>query len=97
MSEKEHSISIKIGDVEGFRLPVPESEESFYRSVIASINKNYNKFRFGSNPDSPGVALAKVTLYYAVMTYRSSEQINSERRLLNQFEARIDELLKGID
>jgi len=38
-----------------------------------------------------------VTLYYAVMLYRQTNLINSEAELLQNFEERIDALLKNID
>lgn len=97
MSEKEYKIYIKIGDLEGFHLVVPESEESFYRSVVASINKYYNQLRFGYNADSAAVAISKVALMFAETSYRRSQLQNSERTLLDQFEARLDTLLKGTD
>ncbi|MBD5182294.1 MAG: hypothetical protein K2F99_01315 [Muribaculaceae bacterium] len=97
MSEKEYNIFIKIGDFDGFHLKVSESEESFYRSIVANINKYYNQLTFGRNSVSPEVALSKVTLMFAELYYRRMKQQNSERTLLEQFEARIDGLLKGTD
>lgn len=96
-TQKEHRITIKIGDVPTFTLPVREDEESFYRHVIEQINNNVNRFRFGKNPDDPAVALAKVTLYYATMLYRQTNLINSQAEMLQTFEERIDSLLKGTD
>ncbi len=95
--QKEHRITIKIADAEAFKLPVREDEESFYRHVIEQINNNVNRFRFGANPDSPAVALAKVTLYYATMLYRQTSLINNQAEMLQAFEQRIDKLLEGSD
>jgi len=96
-TQKEHRITIKIGDVPAFTLPVREDEESFYRRVIEQINNNVNRFRFGRNADIPAVALAKVTLYYATMLYRQTNLINSQSEFLKNFEDRLDSLLKGTD
>ncbi len=93
----EHRITIKIADAEPFRLPVKESEESFYRHVIDQINNNVNRFTLGANADSPDVALAKVTLYYATMLYRQTNLINSQSEILQTFEERLDSLLEGSD
>jgi hypothetical protein len=97
IKQNEHRITIKIGDVQAFTLPVREDEESFYRRVIEQINNNVNRLRFGRNADSPSVALAKVALYYATMLYRQTNLINSQAELLKDFENRIDSLLKGTD
>ncbi len=95
--QREHKITIKIADVEPFRLPVPENEESFYRHVIERINKNVDKLSFGAHADSREVALAKVALYYATMLYRQTNLINAQAALLSDFEKRIDSLLEGSD
>ncbi|MDE6467291.1 MAG: cell division protein ZapA [Muribaculaceae bacterium] len=95
--QHEHRITIKIADAEAFKLPVKESEESFYRHVVEQINNNVNRFTFGANADSPDVALAKVALYYATMLYRQTNLINSQADMLADFERRIDNLLKGSD
>ena len=95
--QKEHRITIKIADADPFRLPVREDEESFYRHVIEQINKNVSRFLYGPKADSPSAALAKVTLYYAVMLYRQTNLINSEAELLQSFEDRIDALLGTTD
>ncbi len=94
---KQHLITVKIAGSEVFKLPVAENEESFYRYVIERINDNCNHFRFGPHADSSSVALAKVTLYYATMLYRQTEQVNRQSALLDDFEARIDSLLAGTD
>lgn len=95
--QKEHRITIKIADADVFKLPVKESEESFYRHVIEQINHNVNRFRYGANADTPSAALAKVTLYYATMLYRQTNLINTQADLLQDFEERIDRLLEGTD
>ena len=94
---KEHRITIKISGVEPFRLPVSESEESFYRLVIKRINENVDRLSDGANADHQPVALAKVTLYYATMLYRQTNMINSQAQMLDDFEKRLDELLEGTD
>lgn len=93
----QHLITVKIAGAPAFKLPVSENEESFYRHVISRINDNFNHFRFGANGDSDAVALAKVTLYYATMLYRKTEQIRSQAQLLEDFEHRLDSLLEGSD
>ncbi len=95
--QNEHRITIKIADVEAFKLPVEENEESFYRRVIEQINKNMTPFTFGAHSDSSQVALAKVTLYYATMLYRQTSLLNSQSEMLRSFEERIDKLLEGSD
>lgn len=94
---REHRISIKITGVEPFKLPVSESEESFYRLVIKRINENVDRLSFGASADSQPVALAKVTLYYATMLYRQTNMINSQARLLADFEERLDSLLESME
>jgi len=94
---KQHLITVKIAGADTFKLPVNENEESFYRYVIERINDNCNHFRYGAHADADSVALAKVTLYYATMLYRQTEQINSQAKLLDDFEQRIDKLLAGTD
>ena len=47
--------------------------------------------------DSSDVALAKVTLYYATLLYRSTELVKKQNKLLEEFEQRIDQLLAGTD
>lgn len=95
--QKEHRITIKISGADAFKLPVKESEESFYRHVIEQINNNVNRLSFGANADTPTAALAKVTLYYATMLYRQTNLINNQADLLQSFEERIDKLLEGSD
>lgn len=93
----QHLITVNIAGATPFRLPVAESEESFYRYVIDRINDNLNKFRYGVNADPENVALAKVALYYATMLYHKTELIRSQAELLDNFESRIDQLLAGTD
>lgn len=95
--QTEHRITVKIADAPAYKLAVKESEESFYRQVIANINANVDKLRYGVNADNAQVALAKVTLYYATMLYRQTKMINDREKLLDDFEARIDALLEGTD
>lgn len=98
MNEKrEHKITIKIADVEPFRLPVTEDEESSYRLVIERINKNVDRLSYGADADSREIALAKVTLYYALRLYGQTNLINAQAQLLADFEKRIDALLEGSD
>ncbi|MBP3536590.1 MAG: cell division protein ZapA [Muribaculaceae bacterium] len=93
----QHLITVKIAGAEPFKLPVAESEESFYRYVIDRINENLQKFRYGANADTENIALAKVALYYATMLYQKTELIRSQSGMLDEFEARIDRLLAGTD
>ncbi len=79
-ADKEHRITIRIADIEPFKLPV---------------NENVDRLRFGANADSDGVALAKVTLYYATMLYRRTNLMNNQAELLREFEARLDSLLES--
>lgn len=95
--QKEHRITIKIADVEPFRLPVREDEESFYRHVIDQINANVTRLRNSAKPESSQSALAKVALYYAVMLYRKTNLINSQTELLDAYEMRLDALLQSIE
>lgn len=94
---KEHRITIRIAGVEPFKLPVAESEESFYRYVIQRINENIERLCYGVNADTKAVALAKVALYYATMLYRQTNTINARAALLEDFEKRLDELLQGTE
>ena len=94
-ADKEHRITIRIADIEPFKLPVAQSEESFYRMVAGKINENVDRLRFGANADSDGVALAKVTLYYPTMLYRRTNLMNNQAELLREFEARLDSLLES--
>ncbi len=96
-AEHEHRITIKIADIEPFKLPVAESEESFYRMVVEKINENVDRLRYGANPDSDGVALAKVALYYATMHYKRTRLINTQSGQLARFEELLDKLLESID
>ena len=54
-ADKEHRITIRIADIEPFKLPVAQSEESFYRMVAGKINENVDRLRFGANADSDGM------------------------------------------
>lgn len=94
---REHLITVKIADVEPFKLPVAESEESLYRYVIERINTHYDHFRLGRIADSESVALAKVTLYYATLLYQKTATLREQSNLLEQFEERLDSLLAGTD
>lgn len=96
-ADHEHNITIKIADIESFKLPVPESAESFYRTVIEKINENVNRFRFGQNANPTTVALAKVALYYATMHYRRTYQMTMQAEMLKKFEERLDSLLESMD
>ena len=94
---KVHSITVKITGVDPFKLPVKENEESFYRSIIERINGNCENLIYGASGDKPAVALAKVALYYADMLYRQTKQLQDQRILLADFEARLDRLLSAIE
>ena len=94
---KVHRITVNIVGVAPFKLPVKESEESFYRSIIERINENCKNLIYGSSGGTPNVALAKVALYYADMLYRQTRQVQEQKTLLQDFEERIDKLLAGTD
>ncbi len=93
--DREHRITVKISDIEPFKIGVSESEESFYRQVIEKINENVRRLQFNSSPDSTEVAVAKVALYYATMLYHRNNIMNAQSRLLEDFERQLDELLQG--
>lgn len=93
--QKEKRITIKITGANAFVLPVKENEESFYFRVVEQINNNVDRFQYGANPDTKSVALAKVALYYATMLYRQTNLINNQAEILQNFEARLDELIKN--
>lgn len=94
-TDKEHRITVKIADIEPFKIGVSESEESFYRQVIERINENVHRLQYNASPDSTEVAVAKVALYYATMLYHRSNLMNSQSKLLEDFEHQLDELLQG--
>ncbi len=96
-ADPEHKITIKIADVEPFKLPIRQSEESFYRMVLEKFNSNVDRFRYGTGADSTQVALCKVGLYYATMLYKRTHQINSQAEILRDFEQRLDGLIKGME
>lgn len=86
-----------VAGVEPFEVPIRKSEESFYRMVLEKINRNIDRFRYGANPHTTEIAIAKVLLYYATLTYRRTQLINSQAELLDNFEKRLDSLLQGIE
>lgn len=92
-NEREHRITVKIANLEPFKIPVAQSEESFYRQVIARINDNVNRLCYSPTPESVEVALAKVALYYATMLYHRTNVINSQASLLDEFEKKLDALI----
>lgn len=96
-TQKEHRVTIKIDGVDAFRLPLREDEESFYHEVVEKINAYVKRFAYGANADTKSVALAKVTLYYAVMYYRQSNLINNQAKFLQDFENSLDGLLAGVE
>lgn len=96
-TDHKHKITVRVSGVEPFDIPINESEESFYRMVLDKINYNVDKFRYGANPDTDTVALAKVLLYYATLSYRRVQQINAQSELLGSFEKRLDSLLEGLE
>lgn len=96
-ADPEHKITIKIADVEPFKLRISESEESFYRMVLEKFNANVDRFRYGTGADSTEVALCKVGIYYATMLYKRTHQINTQAELLRTFEERLDSLLEGTE
>ena len=92
-----HRITVNICGAEAFKLPVPEDEESFYRELIERINSNCDRFRYGRDADTDGVALAKVALYYATMYYRRHDTARRQSELLDSFEASLDSLIRRFD
>lgn len=94
-NDKEHRITVKIADIEPFKIGVSESEESFYRQVIERINENVRRLQYNASPDSSPVAVAKVALYYATMLYHRSNIMTAQTKLLENFEKELDELLQG--
>ncbi|MBO4977380.1 MAG: cell division protein ZapA [Muribaculaceae bacterium] len=94
-NDKEHRITVKIADIEPFKIGVSESEESFYRQVIERINENVRRLQYNASPDSTPVAVAKVALYYATMLYHRSNIMTAQTKLLENFEKELDELLQG--
>lgn len=96
-ADPEHNITIKIADVEPFKLRITQSEEPFYRMVLDKFNTNVDRFRYGIASDSTAVALCKVGIYYATMLYKRTHQINSQAEMLRSFEERLDSLLEGME
>lgn len=96
-SSNKHRITIQIPGAAPFKLPVDESEESFYRKTIEHIVGNCNRMRYGADADTDDVALAKVALYYAIMYYRKSELLRNQGIMLDNFEQQLDSLLSSLD
>ena len=95
--QKKHNLTVKIADVEPFKLAVAASEEAFYRHIIDQLNRIWGKMHFGAVGESPQVALAKTALYYAEMFYRKSALANEQSKMLDDFEQSLDDTLEELN
>ena len=94
--QTKHNLTVKIADVEPFKLKVAETEEAFYRHIIEKLNRIWAKMHYGAVGESSQVALAKTALYYAEMFYRKSALANEQSRQLENFEQELDKLLRDL-
>ncbi|MDE6288963.1 MAG: cell division protein ZapA [Muribaculaceae bacterium] len=91
--EKKHKFTARIGDVEPFVFDLTLSEEEIFRKATFHVNELWNRFRAKQPNKSSQYVLAKVALAFAELYYRKSEQLSAQKRMLDEFEKTLDEVL----
>ena len=74
-----------------FDLTLPEEE--IFRKATFHVNELWNRFRAKQPNKSSQYVLAKVALAFAELYYRKSEQLSAQKRMLDEFEKTLDEVL----
>ncbi len=90
-------VTIKIADVEPIHFEIDRNEEIIYRKAEYHINKLWGEWRQVHKNKSSQEVLARVALAFAELYYRKTDQLESQVRMIDDFEKDLDELLLGED
>lgn len=90
-------VTIKIADVEPIHFEIDRNEEIIYRKAEYHINKLWGEWRQVHKNKSSQEVLARVALAFAELYYRKTDQLESQARMIDDFEKELDELLLGED
>lgn len=91
--EKKHRFTAQIADLEPFVFNLTLEEEAIFRKAAFHVNELYNKMMAETVNKSSAYVLAKVALAFAELSYRKSDHLSEQSRLLADFEKTLDGLL----
>lgn len=85
-------VKIKIADVE-IPLDIDRNDEEVYRKAAYHINQLWGDWRTALKNRSPQEILARIALAFAELSYRKSDELEHQARMIEHFEKQLDELL----
>ena len=85
-------VTIKIADVE-IPLEIDRNEEEVYRKAAYHINQLWGDWRTALKNKSSQEVLARITLAFAELFYRKSDELEQQARMIDHFEKQLDDLL----
>lgn len=95
--EKKHRFTAKIADAEPIVFHITLADEEVFRRAVYHVNRIYDKFKAQQPDKSDDYTLAKVALAFAELYYRKNDQLNAQSKMLDDFEAVLDEVLLTTD
>lgn len=95
--DKRHKFTTTIADAEPLVFSLPAEDEPIFRKAAYHVNELWKKMRAKQPEKSSHYLLAKTALAFAELYYRKSEQLESQSKLLEAFEADLDRLLLKLD
>lgn len=85
-------VTIKIADVE-IPLEIDRNEEEVYRKAAYHINQLWGDWRTALKNKSSQEVLARIALAFAELSYRKSDELERQARMIDHFEKQFDDLL----
>ncbi len=96
-NKKLHRFTATIADVEPFVFPITLEEEPIFRKAAYSVNELWKKWQKDQPGKSSHYVLAKVALAFAELFYRNDELLHKQSKMLEDFEAQLDDILMSTD
>ena len=90
-------VTIKIADVEPIHFEIDRDEEIVYRKAEFHVNKLGADWRQAVKNKSSQDVLARGALAFAELYYRKSDELDSQARMIDNFEKQLDDLLLKAD
>lgn len=93
MKEKQQHITIQIADQPPIDLDIRPEAEEMVRKTERSVNKVWRRWCSDFKAKSSTEVLAMVTYQYAKLYYELVDRIDSDEKMLSDFDAELSRLL----
>lgn len=85
-------ITIKVGDLDPFKINIKRNSEEFYRIATTKINDMWRKFKLQGNTSDAQI-FAGIALRFAAQLYSTLDKIRQAEENVKLDEAKVQDLL----